>query len=61
LREIKEKCASGKNGVFASLVDATLHPKGEFPEITSPSVTSLEVAKRSVRPDGTPYYQAVSR
>jgi hypothetical protein len=38
------------------LVDTTLHPKDEFPDITSPSVTSVEVAKRYVKPDGTPYY-----
>jgi Ethylene-responsive protein kinase Le-CTR1 len=43
------------------LVDTTLHPKSEFPEITSPSVTSLEVARRYVRPDGTPYYQAIAK
>lgn len=43
------------------LVDTTLHPKSEFPEITNPAVTSLEVAKRYVRPDGTPYYQSAAR
>jgi hypothetical protein len=43
------------------LVDATLHPNSEFPEITSPQVTPLEVAKRYVKVDKTPYYESEKR
>ena len=38
------------------LVDTTLHPRSDFPEITNPAVTSTEVARRYAKPDGTPYY-----
>jgi hypothetical protein len=38
------------------LIDTTLHPKSDFPEITTPEVTNPEVAKRYVKVDGTPYY-----
>jgi len=38
------------------LVDTTLHPKSEFPEITTPAVTSSEISRRYVKPDGAIYY-----
>jgi hypothetical protein len=40
------------------LVDSTLHPKDEFPEITSPAVTPASVAKHYVKLDNTPYYKS---
>jgi hypothetical protein len=43
------------------LVDTTLHPKNDFPEITSPATTSVEIAKRYVRGDGTPYYTSAAK
>jgi hypothetical protein len=42
------------------LVDTTLHPRSDFPEITTPAATSTEVARRYVKPDGTPYYGAAT-
>ncbi len=39
------------------LVDSMLHPKDPFPEITSPGVTSLEVSRRYVKEDKTPFYK----
>ena len=38
------------------LVDTTLHPKSDFPDITSSGTTSSEVTMRYVKPDGAPYY-----
>jgi len=40
------------------LVDTTLHPRENFPEITSPQTTPIEIARRYVRVDKTPYYKA---
>jgi hypothetical protein len=40
------------------LVDSTLHPKDEFPEITSPEVTSATIARHYVKLDNTPYYKS---
>jgi hypothetical protein len=40
------------------LVDTTQHPKDEFPEITTPQVTSASVAKHYVKLDNTPYYKS---
>ena len=42
------------------LVDTTLRPKSDLLEITTPEVTSTDIARRYVKPDGTPYYGAAT-
>jgi hypothetical protein len=43
------------------LVDTTLHPKNDFPEITSPGTTTTEIARRYVKGDGSPFYTSAAR
>jgi transglutaminase-like putative cysteine protease len=43
------------------LIDTTLRPKSKFPEITSPQVTPLDVAKRYVKVDNKPFYESATR